>query len=107
MDSIPFRIQRARHSVAESMSEITKAGLEIASAILDAAKETEGTALSHDLTGLGAVRKSTARDGHRLEDLTSAVFPAVDEVAVAEHEVGDAAAVQVAVGDACFMFSVV
>jgi hypothetical protein len=85
MNTIPIRIQRARHSIAESIGEIPKAGLKIASAALDAAKETEGTALIHDFTGLGAVREATAGVGQRLDDLTSAVFAAVDEVAVAEH----------------------
>jgi hypothetical protein len=107
LNSIPIRIQRARHSIAESISEITKTGLEVASATLDAANEAEATALIHDLTSLGAVRESTAGDSQRLKDLTSAVFPAVDEVAVAEHQVGIAAVVQVAVGDAYFMFFVV
>jgi hypothetical protein len=85
MNSIPIMIQRARHSIAESIREITKTGLKIASASLDAANETEGTALIHDFTGLGAVREATAGVGQRLDDLTGAVFPAVDEVAVAEH----------------------
>jgi hypothetical protein len=85
MNSIPIRIQRARHSIAKSISKITKAGLETASATLDAANETEGTALIHGLTRLRAVREATAGVGQRLDDLTSAVFSAVDEVAVAEH----------------------
>ena len=85
MNSIPIRIQRARHSIAESISEIPKASLKIASAILDTANEAEATAPIHDLTSLGAVREPAAGHAQRLKNFASAVFATVDEVAVAEH----------------------
>ena len=101
MNAVPIRIQRASDRIPKGVSEITKARLEVASAIIDGAEnETEAATLIHDLTRMGAVHEATAGDSQRLEHFAGAIFSAMDEVAVAEHEVGSTAVVQVAIGDA-------